>query len=123
MIKKPNLHGNKNSISKFMYWLKIYVLNCYSNQIGKYFFHLKYGHKNSERVKCPTIIYFTQNWFQEHYMIIVNSTSKNKSFFLKRDFKWWNWAGIAKKCKFFIYLVLTSYSSTSLITLVDWLNV
>ena len=56
MIKKPNLHGNKNSISKFMYWLKIYVLNCYSNQIDKYFFWLKYGHMKSERIECPTII-------------------------------------------------------------------
>ena len=35
----------------------------------------------------PNYNYFTQNWFQEHYIIIVNPTSKNKSFFLKRDFK------------------------------------
>ena len=76
---------------------------------------------NSERVKCPTIIYFTQNWFQEHYMIIVNSTSKNKSFFLKHDE---TGLVLQKNVNYvFINLVFTSYSSTSLITLVDWLNV
>ena len=70
--------------------LQIYVLNCYSDQIrvGKFFFLLvKIRTHEFRKSTTHRYNYFTQNWFQEHYMIIVNSTSKNKSLFLKRDFK------------------------------------
>ena len=63
----------------------IYVLNCYSNQIrvGKYFFIFLVKIRTHEFRKSKThrYNYFTQNWFQEHYTMIVNSTSKDKSFF------------------------------------------
>ena len=61
--------------------LQIYVLNCYSNQIGKYFFLVKIRTHEFRKSKTHKYNYFTQNWFQEYYIILVNSTSKNKSFF------------------------------------------
>lgn len=59
--------------------LQIYVLNCYSDQIrvGKYFIRTH----ELKKSKSHRYNYFTQNWFQEHYTMIVNSTSKDKSFF------------------------------------------
>lgn len=69
---------------------QIYVLNCYSDQIrvDKYFFLLvKIRTHEFRKSKTHRYNYFTQNWFHEHYTMIVNSTSKNKSLFLKRDFK------------------------------------